>query len=55
MRARGIGLGLAAALAVLSVFAFVLACAVVYGVTGKPTVRTGIPATVTSTTRPTGS
>jgi hypothetical protein len=38
---------------VLSVFAFVLVCAVVYGVTGKPAVRTGIPATVT--TSPTGS
>lgn len=43
MRAPGIGLGRAIVLALLSVLAFVLACAIVYGLTGKPTVRTGIP------------
>jgi hypothetical protein len=54
MRARGIGLGVATMLAVLSVVAFVLACAIVYGVTGTPTVRSGTPFS-TITPAPTGS
>jgi hypothetical protein len=44
---RRIGLGRVTVLAVLSVLAFVLAGAIVYGLTGKATVRTGVPATVT--------
>jgi hypothetical protein len=56
VRASGIGLGLATVLAVLSVLAFVLACAVIYGVTGQPTVRSGIPAsTITPVPTPAGS
>ena len=42
----GIGLGRATLLAVLSVVAFVLAGAVAYGLTGKPTVRNGNPGPV---------
>ena len=50
----GIGLGLATLLAVLSVAALVLAGALVYGLTGDPGSRAGIPtSTVTGAPAPT--
>jgi hypothetical protein len=46
----GIGLGRATLLAVLSVVAFVLVVAIVYGVTGTIDTVSGIPPTATPTT-----